>query len=81
MRLLMSSAALRLDAANRWSCETGARESVEILRSRISRLQSERQQLRERAAARGELERNRIELARCQWDLAHALIERYLPHS
>ena len=52
-----------------------------MLRSRIASLQSERQDLRACAASRGELEANRIRLARCQWELAHALIERYLPGS
>ena len=75
----MSSAALRAGVANPWFRRTAERESVETLRSRIEALQLEREELRERAAGRGELERNRIRLARCQWDLGHALIERYLP--
>ena len=29
----------------------------------------------------GAVERNRVKLARAQWELSHALIERYLPAS
>jgi hypothetical protein len=48
----------------------------------ISRLTAERQRLRDQAAGSGRLERNRVKLARAQWELSHALIERYLaPHS
>jgi hypothetical protein len=43
----------------------------------ISELTSERQRLRDRGASQGRLERNRIKLARGQWELSHALIERY----
>ena len=45
----------------------------------IGALTAERQQLRERGAAASKLERNRVKLARRQWELSHALIERYLP--
>ena len=47
----------------------------------ISRLTFERQQLRERGVDSVKLERNRVKLARAQWELSHALIERYLPGS
>jgi hypothetical protein len=46
----------------------------------IGALTAERQQLREHSAAATKLERNRVKLARRQWELSHALIERYLPH-
>jgi hypothetical protein len=54
------------------------RPSVEVLLDNISRLTGERQQLRERGVDSARLERNRVKLARAQWELSHALIERYL---
>jgi hypothetical protein len=53
--------------------------SVEVLQDRIGVLVARRQQLREQGAASGALERNRRQLARCQWELSFALIARYLP--
>src|SRR5512146_1485509 len=47
--------------------------------ARIAQLVAERQQLRERGASEGALERNRLQIARAQWELGHALIERHLP--
>jgi hypothetical protein len=38
----------------------------------------ERQQLRLGGAADKELERNRLAIVQCQWELSRALIERYL---
>ena len=55
------------------------RPSVEVLLEEISRLTAKRQQLRDRGADPARLERNRVKLARAQWELSHALIERYLP--
>lgn len=55
------------------------RASVEALMQEISELTADRQRLRDRNAAADKLERNRIQLARKQWQLSHALIERYLP--
>jgi hypothetical protein len=55
--------------------------SVEALLDEISGLTAERQRLRERDADATRLERNRVKLARAQWELSHALIERYLPAS
>jgi hypothetical protein len=55
------------------------RRTVETLLEDISSLTSERQLLRERGVDAGKLERNRVKLARAQWELSHALIERYLP--
>ncbi len=56
-----------------------AAPSVETLEEQIGGLVNQRQQLRERGAAADALERNRVRLARAQWDLSHALISRYLP--
>lgn len=55
--------------------------SVEELQARIGTLVARRQLLREQGASARALERNRRELARCQWQLSFALIERYLPES
>jgi hypothetical protein len=55
------------------------RPSVETLMDQIADLAAERQRLRDSGAAAAKLERNRIKLARSQWELSHALIERYLP--
>jgi hypothetical protein len=54
------------------------RRSVEVLHEEISRLTADRQRLREHGADATKLERNRVKLARAQWQLSHALIERYL---
>jgi hypothetical protein len=51
--------------------------SVESLGLRIRTLVVERQTLREHAAGRRALERNRLELVRCQRLLSRALIERH----
>jgi hypothetical protein len=59
-----------------------SRPTVESLMEQISSLTAERQRLRDQEAGSGRLERNRVKLARAQWELSHALIERYLqPHS
>jgi hypothetical protein len=55
------------------------RADVEALTLRIAGLVAERQQLRARDASLASLERNRIQIARAQWELGHALIERHLP--
>jgi hypothetical protein len=55
-----------------------SRPSVEVLLDQISDLTSERQRLREQGVNGSRLERNRVKLARAQWELSHALIERYL---
>jgi hypothetical protein len=53
--------------------------SADELTARIALLVAERQQLRDRNVGEAALERNRVQLARAQWELGHALIERYLP--
>jgi hypothetical protein len=55
------------------------RASVEALVHRISELVAERQELRVALAPSAAMERNRVQIARAQWELAHALIDRYLP--
>ncbi|MDQ5821064.1 MAG: hypothetical protein M3540_06460 [Actinomycetota bacterium] len=55
------------------------RASVEVLLERTSQLARERQNLRQRGAGPAALERNRVALARAQWQLSLALIERYCP--
>jgi hypothetical protein len=52
---------------------------VEELQERIAALVRQRQQLRMSGASRALLERNRLRLARSQWELSHALIEKHLP--
>jgi hypothetical protein len=56
-----------------------ADESVEALTLRISALVTERQELRDGSGNDTALERNRVQLARAQWELGHALIDRHLP--
>jgi hypothetical protein len=51
--------------------------TVEALLDEIGGLTAQRQRLRECGADAGRLERNRVKLARAQWQLSHALIERY----
>jgi hypothetical protein len=55
------------------------RASVESLTVRIATLVVERQDLRRGGAAPAAIERNRLQIARAQWELAHALIEQNLP--
>ena len=52
---------------------------VEAALQRIERLNLERQELRERSAGANVLEENRLAIVHAQWDLSHALIERYVP--
>jgi hypothetical protein len=53
--------------------------TVEALTLRIAALVVERQQLRGSNAGEANLERNRLQIAGAQWELAHALIDRHLP--
>jgi hypothetical protein len=52
--------------------------SVEWQQRALEMLVAERQALRERNAGREALESNRLEVARRQRELSHALIHRYL---
>jgi hypothetical protein len=52
-------------------------DSVESLGLRIRTLVVERQALRDRGAGKRALERNRLELVRCQRELSQALIDRH----
>ena len=51
---------------------------VECLQEAVRALLQERQAMHDRDASRAELETNRLELARRQRQLSHALIDRYL---
>ena len=55
-----------------------SRPTVESLMEEISTLTVERQNLRDQGINGSRLERNRVRLARTQWQLSHALIDRYL---
>ena len=55
--------------------------AAETLLAEISMLVAERQRLRGRAATANRLERNRIQIARAQWELSYALIQRFFPES
>jgi len=57
---------------------TKTRHTVEVLQERIGQLAAQRQELRAERAERATLEQNRLEIGRAQWELSHALIERYL---
>jgi hypothetical protein len=52
-------------------------KSVEALQAEIGLLCAERQSLRASGSDEGALERNRLEIARLQWELSHALIVRH----
>ena len=58
-----------------------SRPSVESLVLQIAELVGERQELRGGGATQAEIERNRLQIARAQWELAHALIDRHLPEA
>ena len=59
------------------SSEQGA--GVEVLRTRISEIVADRQQLRSSGATRASLEDNRLRLVHRQSELCRALIEQHLP--
>lgn len=56
-----------------------AAQSVESLTELLSSLTLERQALRASEAGSVDLERNRMAIAKAQWELSYALIERYVP--
>jgi hypothetical protein len=74
----MRATALRPATPSRFR-RAHARHTVEALEDRISHAVGERQVLRTRGANEATLERNRLKIARWQWELSHALIDRYLP--
>ena len=78
MNTKMSAMVLRPAVPSRFR-RGHSRPTVEALMEQISDLTAERQRLRDQDAASARLERNRVKLARAQWELSHALIERYLP--
>ena len=78
MESKMSAVALRPPVPSRFR-RGHSHPTVESLLDQISQLTAERQALRDERASAAKLERNRVKLARAQWELSHALIERYLP--
>ena len=57
--------------------EPAVEGSPEHLLDRVAGLVARRQELRATNASRTELERNRAEITRAQWDLSRALIARH----
>jgi len=78
MKPEMNATALRPVAPSRFR-RGHSRPTVETLKDQISDLTVERQRLRDLGISGVRLERNRVKLARKQWELSYALIERYLP--
>lgn len=74
----MSATAVRPVAPTRFR-RGSTRPSPEDILRRIEELTAERQRLREHRARAAVLERNRVKIARAQWQLSLALIERHLP--
>ena len=77
MTLEMSATLLRPSVPSRFR-RGHSRLSVEDLLEQISALSAERQRLRDHGVTGSRLERNRVKLARTQWELSYALIDRYL---
>jgi hypothetical protein len=73
----MSATLLRPSAPSRFR-RGHSHRTVETLLEQISALTSERQRLRDHGVNGSRLERNRVKLARTQWELSYALIDRYL---
>jgi hypothetical protein len=73
----MSATLLRPSVPSRFR-RGHSRRTVEALLDEISALTSERQRLRDQGANGSRLERNRVKLARTQWKLSYALIDRHL---
>jgi hypothetical protein len=77
MTIEMSATLLRPSVPSRFR-RGPSRPTVEDLLEQIAGLTTERQRLRDEGINGSRLERNRVKLARTQWALSHALIERYL---
>jgi hypothetical protein len=77
MTLEMSATLLRPSVPSRFR-RGPSRPTVEELLEQIAGFTTERQRLRDQGVNGSRLERNRVKLARAQWTLSHALIERYL---
>jgi len=77
MTLEMSATLLRPSVPSRFR-RGHSRRTVEALLEQISAITTERQRLRDQGVNGSRLERNRVKLARTQWALSYALIERYL---
>jgi hypothetical protein len=56
-----------------------ASATAEELGARLEALVAQRQELRRRSASTKALERNRLQIARTQWELGHVLIDTHLP--
>jgi hypothetical protein len=67
---------LRPAAPARFRRVSAPRDTASLL-DQISRLVAERQRLRARGASEVGLERNRLKIARLQWELSYALIRQY----
>jgi hypothetical protein len=77
MTIEMSAMLLRPRVSSRFR-RGHSRPTVEELLEQIADLTTERQRLRDQGVNGSRLERNRVKLARTQWALSHAFIERYL---
>jgi hypothetical protein len=53
--------------------------AAEVVLAEITALVTDRQALRAAGAPTARLEQNRIQIARAQWELSHALIQRHRP--
>jgi len=76
-RLVASGTSLRQRPARFRRSRISA--TAEELGARLEILVAERQELRRRCASTRALERNRLQIARTQWELGHALIHDHLP--
>jgi hypothetical protein len=77
MTLEMSATLRRLSVPSRFR-RGRSRPTVEALLDEIGGLTAERQSLRDQGVNGSRLERNRVTLAKKQWELSHALIDRHL---
>jgi hypothetical protein len=77
MTLEMTATLLRPPVLSRFR-RGHSHRTVEALLEQISAITMERQRLRDQGVNESRLERNRVKLARTQWELSYALIDRYL---